>query len=91
MVLGLVGAGHLVPYSDVNAPEAGPEALKDSVYRRLSPGLRRISSKLSFPRRRQLGRLRRLVGESRRRPERRRGYVRAHAPIAAGYCPGAPG
>jgi dienelactone hydrolase len=89
--LDLPGADHLAPYSGVNAPESGPLALKDAVYRRVVAKVTTdfFEAELSAAPPARFTTTRRLAaaGDIPSVAELTSG---PRAPIAAGYCPGAP-
>ena len=86
----LLGAGHLVPYSGVNAPTTGPLALKDALYRRVVAKVTTdfFEAELSATSPARLATTRWLTAAG-DLPGVADVTSGPHAPIAASYCPGA--
>jgi predicted dienelactone hydrolase len=89
--LDLPGAGHLAPYSGIDAPQTGPLALKDAAYRRVVAEVTTdfFEAELSATPPAKLSTTRWLAaaGDIPSLADLTSG---PRAPIAAGYCPGAP-
>ncbi len=87
----LLGAGHLVPYSGLNGPKTGPLALKDALYRRVVAKVTTdfFEAELSATSPARLATTRRLTAAG-DLPSVAEVTSGSRAPIAAGYCPGAP-
>ena len=87
----LLGAGHLVPYSGVTAPAAGPPADNDAIYRHVVTEVTTdfFEAELSA---KPLGRgaTTRWLAAAGDIPGLARVTSGPRAPVAASYCPGAP-
>ena len=89
--LNLLGAGHLAPYSGVDAPQTGPLAVKDAEYRRVvvevTTNFFEAELYTTPPVRLTTTRRMAAAGDVPTVADLASG---PRAPIAAGYCPGAP-